>query len=81
MPTRLEGKTATIVGKLQAVRLNPPDYVALIERQDINTCHQHRHIELLVSPSAVDKILAAERILETLRFTIAQGKIVDVEKA
>jgi hypothetical protein len=81
LPTRLEGKTAIIVGKLQAVKLNPPDYVALIERQDINTCHQHRHIELLVSPPAVDKILAAERILETLRFTIAKGKIVDVENA
>jgi hypothetical protein len=76
-----EGNPAIIVGKLQAVRLNPPDYIALIEREDIDTVHQHRHLELLVNPSVVDRILAADGILETLRFTVSQGKIVDVAKA
>lgn len=75
-----EGNPAIVVGRLQAVKLKPPDYVALIERQDINTAHQGRHIELLISPPAVDRILALCSILDTLRFTVSQGKIVDVGK-
>ena len=63
------------------MRLNPPDYVALIEREDVDTVYQHRHLELLVDPSAVDRILALGSILEALRFTVSRGKIVDVTKA
>ena len=78
---KAEENPVVIVGKLQGMKLDPPDYIALIERQDIDTLHQHRNIELLVDPSTVDKILAANRVLETLRFTISQGKIVNVAKA
>lgn len=70
----------TIRGHLERLSLCAPPiaYIAAIERLDINTVHQHRHIELQVAPSAVDSILALNGILQPLIFTVKDGRIVAV---
>jgi hypothetical protein len=68
----------TIRGRLEGLTLRAPNYIAVIERLDIDTVHQHRHIELRVAPSAVDTILALNGTLNPLLFTVKDGRIVNV---
>ena len=77
------GQTAaTILGKLETLTRAPSgDYVAVIERHDVDTCVQHRHIELTVAPAAVDAIIALKGALEPLTFTVKDGKIIQVSRA
>ena len=72
---------ASILGRLERLALNTPHYIAAIERLDIDTIHQHRHIELQVAPSAVDAILSLNGTLEPLIFVIRDGLIVDVKRS
>ena len=74
--------TTTILGNLEILTRTPSgDYVAAIERHDVNTCVQHRHIELTVAPAAVDAIIALKGALEPLTFTVKEGKIIQVDRA
>ena len=72
---------ASVLGRLERLVLNRSYYIAAIERLDVNTVHQHRHIELHVAPSAVDAILSLNGTLEPLLFMVKEGKIVDVRRA
>lgn len=71
---------ASVLGRLERLALNTPHYIAAIERLDIDTIHQHRHLELQVAPAAVDKILELNGTLDPLVFTVKDGKIVDVRR-
>lgn len=76
------GDGTTVLGKLGTLKRMPNgDYVATIERLDVDTCVQHRHIELTVAPTAVDAIIALERTLEPLVFVVKEGKIIKVTSA
>jgi len=68
----------TIRGRLEELTLRAPNYIAAIERLDIDTVHQHRYIELQVAPSAVDTILALNGTLDPLLFTVKDGRVVNV---
>jgi hypothetical protein len=72
---------ASILGRLERLALNTPHYIAAIERLDIDTIHQHRHLELQVAPAAVDKILGLNGTLEPLIFIIRDGQVIDVKRA
>jgi hypothetical protein len=70
-----------IVGVLEHLTLIPSgDYVAWVYRRDVTTAHQGRHVELLVTPAAIDGILAMKGTLDQLIFKVTDGKIVSVRR-
>lgn len=76
------GDGTTVLGKLETLERMPNgDYVATIERLDVDTYVQHRHIDLTVAPTAVDAIIALEKTLEPLVFAVKEGKIIQVTPA
>lgn len=72
---------ASVLGRLERLVLNTPHYIAAIERLDVNTVHQHRHVELQVAPSAVDAILSLNGTLQPLIFVVRDGQVIDVKRA
>jgi hypothetical protein len=81
-----EESVTEFVGKLHG--LNPITcpyastnrHLAIIERVDIDTVHENRHVELEVAPQAVDKILDVKGEGKTFEFTVRNAVIIDVKE-
>jgi hypothetical protein len=69
-----------ILGRLCSLVFNPSSsrQVALIDRIDVPTVHQHHHVELPVAPAAVDQLLDFKGTLDPLCFTIKDGEVIKV---